>query len=46
MTAPKAEYVGLTLSNLSVGSHTITASYSGDANFTSSSATFMETVYA
>ncbi len=36
----------LTLSNLSVGSHTITATYSGDANFTSSTATFLETVYA
>ncbi len=35
----------LTLSNLSVGSHTITATYSGDANFNSSSATFNETVY-
>ena len=36
----------LTLSNLSLGSHTITATYSGDANFTSSSATFMETIYS
>ena len=35
----------LTLSNLSVGSHTITATYSGDANFNISSATFMESVY-
>ena len=36
----------LTLSSLSVGSHPITATYSGDANFTRSTATFTETVYS
>ncbi len=46
VTLNQMEQALLTLSNLSIGSHTITATYSGDANFNSSSATFAETVYA
>ena len=41
----KYEQALLTLSSLSLGSHRITATYSGDANFTSPTATFTETAY-